>query len=70
MHYDMRNWRELCDLATKEPDPEKLKTVLSELIRALDERRYPLSPQEDPLGSQVPAANYERSAQDCPVPLL
>lgn len=32
------NWRELCDAAAKEQDPEKLRTIISELIKVLDER--------------------------------
>ena len=31
-------WMELCELATKEPDPNKLIALTSEIIRLLDER--------------------------------
>ena len=40
-----RDWRELCEAVTNEPDSEKLDSLVPELILALDEaeqdwRRY------------------------------
>jgi hypothetical protein len=39
MHCEKRDWRELCELASKEHNPEKLRALISELIRVLDERK-------------------------------
>ena len=35
----VERWMELCELAAREPDPEKLMTLTSEIIRLLDEKR-------------------------------
>ncbi|MGH9537215.1 MAG: hypothetical protein ACRD3H_04805 [Terriglobales bacterium] len=32
-------WMELCELATKEPDPQKLVALTNEISRLLDEKR-------------------------------
>jgi hypothetical protein len=42
-----RDLRELCDAASKEQDPEKLRAIIAELIKALDERKQGMqhSPQ-------------------------
>ena len=37
-------WQELCEAASKEPDPEQLMTLISELIKALDKRKVPPTP--------------------------
>ncbi|MGA9352426.1 MAG: hypothetical protein WBV46_01965 [Terriglobales bacterium] len=42
MTFEKRDWRELCETAGKEQDPEKLRNIISELIKVLDERRRPL----------------------------
>jgi len=34
-----RDLRELCEAASKEQDPEKLRAIITELIKALDERK-------------------------------
>lgn len=39
MSFEKRDWRDLCEAASKEQDPEKLKAIISELIRVLDERK-------------------------------
>jgi len=39
MDYENRNFRELCEAASKEQDPEKLKALLTALIKVLDERK-------------------------------
>ncbi|MFZ3340494.1 MAG: hypothetical protein WA213_06400 [Terriglobales bacterium] len=39
MSFEKHDWRELCDAASKEQDPEKLRTIISELIKVLDERK-------------------------------
>jgi len=36
-----RTWQELCDAASKEPDPEQLMVLVSELMKALDNRKAP-----------------------------
>ena len=33
-----RDFRELCEAASKEQDPEKLRALLTQLIKVLDER--------------------------------
>lgn len=38
MEKKVKTWMELCELATKEPDPNKLMALTSEIIRLLDER--------------------------------
>jgi len=42
-----RDLRELCEAASKEQDPDKLRAIITELIKALDERKQtlPHSPQ-------------------------
>jgi hypothetical protein len=40
---DSRNWHELCEAASKEPDSERLMALVSELIEALDEGKTPAS---------------------------
>lgn len=35
---DKREWQALCEAASKEQDPDKLKALISELMKALDER--------------------------------
>lgn len=46
MPLEKRDWRDLCEAASKEQDPEKLRTIISELIRVLDERKRPQHPPE------------------------
>jgi hypothetical protein len=38
---ETRNWLELCEAASKEPDSERLMALVSELIVVLDERKTP-----------------------------
>lgn len=38
MEKKVETWMELCELASKEPDPNKLIALTSEIIRLLDER--------------------------------
>ena len=38
MTADNKTWQELCEAASNESDPEKLMALISELMRALDER--------------------------------
>lgn len=42
-----RDLRELCEAASKEQDPEKLRAIITELVKALDERKQGIqhSPQ-------------------------
>ncbi len=37
-----RDLRDLCEAASKEQDPEKLRAIITELIKALDERKQGL----------------------------
>jgi hypothetical protein len=34
-------WMELCELAAKEPDPDRLISLTNEIVRLLDEKRNP-----------------------------
>ena len=34
-----RDWQELCEAASKEPDPKKLMSLISEMVKMLDDRR-------------------------------
>ena len=46
-------WMELCELAAKESDPNKLIKLTEEIVRLLDEKRKPaFSPQQDPARPQ------------------
>jgi hypothetical protein len=35
----VERWMELCELAAREPDPQKLIALTSDIIRLLDEKR-------------------------------
>lgn len=39
MSVENRSWQELCEAASKERDSEQLILLVSQLMRALDERR-------------------------------
>ncbi len=41
MSAENRTWQELCEAASKEPDSEQLMALVSELMKALDERKPP-----------------------------
>jgi hypothetical protein len=46
MHPENADWRQLCEAASKEQDPDKLRAIIAQLIKALDERRpHPNPPQ-------------------------
>ena len=34
-----RDWQELCEAASKEPNPKKLMSLLTEIVKMADERR-------------------------------
>jgi hypothetical protein len=53
MSVEKRDWRELCEAASKEQDPEKLKAIISELIKVLDERKRIQQPAE-PQAARAP----------------
>lgn len=36
---EKRDWESLCEAASKEQDPNKLMVLISELMKALDERK-------------------------------
>lgn len=44
---DKRDWKVLCEAANKEQDPEKLRALISELMKALEERKRPVPPPCD-----------------------
>ena len=41
MTAENRDWQDLCEAASKETDSERLITLVSKLIRALDEHKTP-----------------------------
>lgn len=34
-----RDWQELCAAAAKEPDPKKLMSLITEIVKMIDDRR-------------------------------
>lgn len=34
------DWRQLCEAASKEQNPDKLRAIIAELIKALDDQRH------------------------------
>jgi hypothetical protein len=42
MEKNVETWMELCELAAKEPDPNRLMKLTEEIVRLLDEKRKPL----------------------------
>jgi len=47
MEKNVEKWMQLCELAAKEPDPNRLMELTQEIIRLLDEKRKPLIHQLD-----------------------
>ena len=41
MTHESRTWQELCEAASKEFDSERLISLVSELMEALDKRKTP-----------------------------
>ena len=49
MKKNAERWMELCALAAKESDPNKLMKLTEEIVRLLDEKRKPpFGTQQDP----------------------
>jgi hypothetical protein len=48
MSLEKHDWRDLCEAASKEQDPEKLRTIIAELIKVLDERKRTQYPPDAP----------------------
>ena len=48
MFGEKRDWKAICEAATKEEDPEKLMVLIAELMRALDERKAATQQFSDP----------------------
>ena len=46
MSFEKRDWRDLCEAASKEQDPEKIRAIIPELIKVLDERKRTQRPAE------------------------
>jgi hypothetical protein len=40
--FEKHEWKEICEAATKELDPEKLMALVAELVKALDARKVPV----------------------------
>jgi hypothetical protein len=57
MPFEKRDWRELCEAASKEQDPEKLRHIISELIKVLDERKLPQHAPETTRSAVDPKAS-------------
>ena len=49
MEKNVERWMELCELAAKEPDPNRLISLTNEIVRLLDERRKSLEIPKDPV---------------------
>jgi hypothetical protein len=41
MSVEKQGWRQLCEAASREHDPDQLMTLIAELMGALDERETP-----------------------------
>lgn len=41
MSAENRTWQELCEAASKESDSDQLMRLISELMKALDQRKVP-----------------------------
>jgi hypothetical protein len=39
MTAENRTWQELCEAASKEPDPQQLMVLVAELVKALDQSK-------------------------------
>lgn len=46
MSAETRTWQELCE-ASKEPDPQQLMRLISEMMKALDNRKLPATPTRE-----------------------
>lgn len=44
---EKRDWRVLCEAVGKEKDPEQLITLITELMKALDERKTSVKASPD-----------------------
>jgi hypothetical protein len=40
--FEKHDWKEICEAASKEHDSEKLMALVSELMKALDDRKAPV----------------------------
>jgi hypothetical protein len=52
---DDKEWRQLCQLAAGEHDPERLSEIVDQLLRALDARRRALNLEEQRRSASHPA---------------
>jgi len=57
------DWRSLCELASKESDPQKLLDLISKINRALEECRQPKQPEQVSL-RVMPAATQASQGTD------
>ncbi len=48
MFPEKRDWQSLCEAASKEKDPEKLRDIITELLKALNERKAASDGWKDP----------------------
>jgi hypothetical protein len=46
--FEKHDWREICEAASQELDPEKLMSLVSELIKVLDTRKAPVRQAPEP----------------------
>ncbi len=51
MEKNVERWMELCELAAKEPDPNRLISLTNEIVRLLDEKRNPTNISQSPQDS-------------------
>jgi hypothetical protein len=47
MEKNVVRWMELCELAAKEPDPNRLMKLTEEIVRLLDKKRKTVSSLQD-----------------------
>ena len=53
MTAENRDWQDLCEAASKETDSERLITLVSKLIEALDEQKTPANGAQAEVRSRV-----------------
>jgi hypothetical protein len=52
-----QEWRDLCDLISKEKDPQRLSQLVDNLIRAMDERKQRLKAEAKKDSGSNPSGN-------------
>jgi len=65
-----KDWRELCAAAAEEPDPDKLVSLVKQIIQAIDRRNQGSSPPRVLSGGQQQPRNSPNRTTSEPWPVL